>query len=199
MTDKGNLREELLSAERVSEDLKAGYEAKLKNLLERPMKGYERVAWALASIGSICMGGFFGYTALSLPSGFPLLGRLSFIGGVIFCLAWTVLSIVILRRGTARQKWDSNAISGLVWGFLVLMMTVDLLLGTSMSDVARGTQLILSGTVFVIMFGHVLPLNRINQAELNLREDLLRLQLQIAELARRLPQDHYAPTEPTRQ
>ena len=195
MKDKANLREELLATEMASEELKTRYEAKVKDLLERPLKPRERIVWTLAAVGSVCMGVFFGYTALSLPDAFPFVGRLLFMAGIAFTLGWTVLSVVILRRGTARMKWDSNATTGLVWMFLVVMMTGSLLLGNAMTDVARGTQLILSGTVFLIMFGHMLPLNRINQAELNLREDVLRLQLQIAELAQRLPQDRPTETE----
>ena len=197
MTDNADLREKLLSAEVVSADLKMKYEARVKNLLERPLKAHERVAWTLAAVGSVCISIFFVCMAVRAPGGFPLVGRLLFIAGTVFPLGWTVLSVVILRRGTARMKWDSNVSAGLTWMFLVVMMTADLLLGSSMTDVARGTQLILTGTVFLIMFGHMVPLNRINQAELNLREDMLRLQLQIAELAQRLPQDRPADRKPT--
>lgn len=188
MNDKMSFRDRLLTAEKASEELKSRYDAKVKGLLERPLKRYERIAWALSGAGACAMAIFFICVMISLPSGFPLLARLTFLVGIGFSVGWALFSVLILRRGTFRTRWDSNTATVLLWIFLVISTTAFTMMGSSAPDAAKGNQIILTGLVFLVMFGHQMPLNRINQAELNLREEILRLQLQIAELARRIPE-----------
>ena len=72
---------------------------------------------------------------------------------------------------------------------MVIMMTLFLVQGMAMEDGVKGLKMILYALVFFIMFGiPSLMMMHLNQAELRVRKDILRLELQIAELAEKQAQ-----------
>jgi hypothetical protein len=80
-----------------------------------------------------------------------------------------------------------GAFTGLVWAFMIIMMTLFLVMGQQMENTEKGTQMILVGLVFFVTFGVVGMLQyNIQLAELRTREAILRLEQHIAELAERL-------------
>lgn len=135
----------------------------------------------MTSIVAVLNAVFFAYLALTVAD-LALIGRIMLGMGVVASVAWAGFAITTVRRGTLRLKTDEQIVTGLVWTFLVVMVVGMMLIGQGMDDTAKGTQLMLVALTFLALFGHQLPMNRINRAELNLREDLMRLRLQIADM-----------------
>jgi hypothetical protein len=178
------LREQLLGLERFSPELESRFRKEIKNMIEKRLNWPARIAWALSGVMSLGFVGLFSYLAATIPPELPLVGRLGFVAGALFGLAWAIVAWRIVKRGAFSLKSHSGAITGIVWCFVVAMMTVDLYLGASMKDPARGCILILSGLVFVVMFGvPQLIMRRVEMSEIRVEEHLLKLELQLAELA----------------
>jgi len=187
---ENDLSAQLLKLEPVSPELEARYKQEIKNMIERKLKPYERVAWSLSALMGVGFfvgfGSVFFYT-LRLDDVFPLVGKMSFVMGSLFGLVWAVLAGRTALRGRFHGRKDTNLFTGLVWGFVVLLMTGSLLVGVQMPDTGKGNQMILTGLVFFVMFGVTTLLQReITQAELRTREQLLRMETTLAELAERM-------------
>ena len=75
---------------------------------------------------------------------------------------------------------------GVMWVFLVFMMVISLFLGMEMKDATQGVRMILYSFIFLYMGGLFLTRNVIENTELNLKENLLRMELKIAELDEKL-------------
>ena len=181
---------QLLKSERVSPELEARYKQEMQNMIERKLKPYERVAWNLSALMGVGFFVGFGYEFLyvmRLEVAFPLWAKATFAAGSLFGLVWAVLGARMVRKGSFHLRKDANLFFGLVWGFVVLLMTCSLLVGSQMPDTAKGNQMILSGLVFLVMFGVTTLLQReITQAELRTREQLLRMETTLTELAEQI-------------
>ncbi|HIJ66043.1 MAG TPA: hypothetical protein HPP77_08835 [Candidatus Hydrogenedentes bacterium] len=179
------LRSRLLASETFSPDLKAKYDAALAGLLERRLKPHEKLAWSVAAFMGVAFAvGWFVMAAWVAPPGFPVLARVMWYGGSVFGICWVVFSVSILIKGKRHLKRDPNLAAGLTWGFMLAVTIACLILGTSLPDPAKGAQMMVYALVFLVIFG-VMPMifNRINKAELNIREDILRIELRQAQLA----------------
>jgi len=156
-------------------------------MLEKRLTWGMRIGWMLATAMGLGFLGLFSYVAATAPPEFPLLGRLGFVAGALFGLGWTILALSILKRGAISLKSHSGAATGMVWGFVLLMMIIFLQLGMTMEDGVKGIQMILSGLVFLVIFGiPALIMRRVETAELALGEHLLKLELQLAEISEKL-------------
>lgn len=187
---ENDLSERLLKLERVSPELEARYKRELQNMIERKLKPYERVAWSLSALMGVGFfvgfGGVFLYI-MRLGESLPLLAKASFALGSLFGLIWAILAVRMAKKGSFHRRKDTNLFAGMTWGFIVLMMTSALLVGSQMQDTAKGNQMILSGLVFLVMFGVTTLLQReITQSELRTREQLLRMETTLTELAEQI-------------
>ena len=156
-------------------------------MTERSLKPLEKVLYGFATGMCICFFVGFAVAAVLSWGRLPHLSTLGFALGSVFGLAFAVVTTQVLRRGRFNMKKDTGKITGIVWMFLIAMMTIFLVQGQQMPDTAKGTQMILVGLVFFVTFGVVGMLQyNIQQAELRLRESLLKVEMQIAELSERL-------------
>jgi len=184
------LREQLLELESYSPDLQARYRKEMKNFLEKPLGRGGRVAWILAMLMGLSFFVIFGIAAIKAPREFPLLGRIIFIAGAVFGAAWAVLAFIIAKRGSMNRKTHVNMVLGMTFGFMVIMMTLFMMQGVGMEDSVKGLKMVLYGLVFFVMFGiPSLMAMYLNCAELGIREHMLKLELQIAELAEKQAQE----------
>ncbi len=89
------------------------------------------------------------------------------------------------------RKTEGNAVLGLTFSFMVIMMTLSMMRGMGMEDSVKGLKVILCGLVFFVMFGiPSVVMMYLNHAELGIREHMLKLELQIAELAEKQTSEH---------
>jgi hypothetical protein len=201
------LRYSLTELETHSPDLEAEYRKKVEAMLEKRLTPVSRAAWIVAALMGV---GFFlvfsraAILAHSLP-GFPCLGQIGFAVGAVFGLIWAVLGAVVVRRGSLSFSpyksatldqflTMSPAAAGITWAFTVIMMVIFLMMGTSVTDGIKGTQMILGGVVGLLMFGiPALVIMHIQRSELRVREHLLRLELQLAERTEKQDIDRECP------
>jgi hypothetical protein len=178
---KENFRKRLLESEHISPDLKEKYNREVHMLFEKKLTGPRK--WFMTAMIAVMLGqaAFFLYAVIAF-SELPFLARASFGVGVIFALAFAFLLFSIIRKGSMNIKTDSNTMTGITWGFLVIMITLFMLVSGGMHDTVRGVSMVLNGLVFLV-FGVVFMLqNNINQASLKLQEKLLEIEFQIAEM-----------------
>jgi len=180
-------REQLLSEEKVSPELRERYREEVRNMLERKLTKREKIAWTFGIVLGCFFFVFFGYHALFAPPGFPLIGRIVFGLGPVFALAYIVFSVSVLRRGKLHRIRTEEWSTRIIYIFVVLMMAIALVWSGRMEDQVGGISMVLNMLVFLILFG-ILPMiiNRVNKAEWKLREDLLRIELDLAELREKM-------------
>jgi hypothetical protein len=124
---------------------------------------------------------FFGYAIIFLK-GLPILGKIGFGVSILFTVSFIIFLARIIRRGSINIKTDPNIYVGIIWIFLVIMITLFMLIAGRISDPARGMSMVLNGLVFLI-FGVVFLLqNNINQAQLKTQEKLLEIELRLVEM-----------------
>jgi hypothetical protein len=177
--DKRALGDRLVELEPVTPALKQRYEQEIKAMFERPLKPVERLAWIAASVFSFGTAVAFVAIAALAPPQFPLSGRLCFVIGALFGVAFGVVAWRIVRRGAMRLNAEGAAWAGLAWALPVALVTLFLVFAPQ--DLI-GLRMIVSGVVFLIggavfLLGHI-----IQQAALNTREKLLEIELALAEL-----------------
>jgi hypothetical protein len=178
------LRDKLVAQQERDRASEEQFWREMERMMETKLTPARRIAWGLSGLMGVFFVVLFSYVAWTAPSEFPLAGRLVFIAGSVFGAIWAGISGVILRRGTFHLKTDENMVNGVVWGFMVLMMTAFLLMAGNMENRTAGISLVLNGLVFIVLFGIPAIVNlRINRMEQGLREQMLRLQITLAEIA----------------
>ncbi|MBI5093054.1 MAG: hypothetical protein HZB26_11530 [Candidatus Hydrogenedentes bacterium] len=178
------LRERLFEQETRSPALEEKFRKELRAMTERKLKPFERVVWSFATALGLFFVVFFGYIAITAPHGFPLLARLGFVAGSVFGAAWAGLSIWTLRQGSINWLRHENAVHGITFGFVLILLILFQMLGGQMENKTGAILMVLNGAVAFMVFGIPALFNlRINRTEAVLREHLLKVELELAELA----------------
>jgi hypothetical protein len=177
------LGDRLLGQQRRDEASEERFKEEMRKMTETKLTTAKRVAWALSGLMGIFFVFLFGYYAWTALSELPLIARLIFVAGAVFGAFWAVICGNILKKGSINLRTDENMVHGLVWGFMVLMMTALLVVGGMMNDRVLGIYMVLYGLVFFIMFAIPSVLNlRVNRLELGLREQIVSMQITLAEI-----------------
>jgi hypothetical protein len=180
------MRNRLVAQERRSEEMETRFRRAVENMTTKKLTPRLRAAYALGGVLGMFIAGLLCYVAWTAPSGLPLLGRLVLILGAAFGAAWAGGSVYVLKRGSMNLKTDENAAQGLMWVFMVLMMTAFLVIGTQMENRMLGISLVLDGLVFFVVFAIPAFVSmRVNRMEMCVREQLLRMEITMAEMAER--------------
>lgn len=176
-----NFRKRLLKSENFNKELREKYNREVHMLLEKKLTAPRK--WFMTANIAMMLGlsAFFLYKMIAF-SALPFLARVGFGVGVLFALSFAVLLFSIVRRGSINIKSDSNWYAGLIWVFLVIMITLFMLIGGRMHDTARGISMVLNGLVFLVGGVVFLLQNTITQANLKLQEKLLEIELRLAEM-----------------
>lgn len=178
-----SIRDRLLEMEKRTPALEEQFKKEMNKMLEKKLTPLGKIAWALSSLVGAFLVIRFSYMAIVIQEG-PWLVRVSFIEGAIFSAAWVTLGIRILRKGSFKIFQHENTIHGLMFGFVLLLLINLLLIGGQIEDKSLGIQMMLSGGIFFLIFGiPAIFFMRINRTESLLREQLLNIELKIAELA----------------
>ena len=181
-----NLRGELLSLETATPSLRAEYERRINEMMEKPLTTGKRVLWYAHIAFGLATAFLFAWLALTSGGSLPGLARAMFGAGALFGLAWAGICFRILKRGAFRPKSDGNLMTGWMWSLIVLQATVFYMLAPTLPDAHKGTQMMLGALLFVVFGVAFLLRNVIEQVNLRNREEMLRLQLQVLELSERI-------------
>jgi Mn2+/Fe2+ NRAMP family transporter len=180
------LRNGLVAQERRSEEMEIRFREAVENMTTKKLTARLRVAYGLGGILGLFLAGLLGYFAWTAPTGLPILGRLALVLGAVFGAAWAAMSGYVLKRGSLNLRTDENAAHGLLWVFMVLMLTVFLVIGAQAEDRVLGISMVLYGLVFFVVFAIPAFVSmRVNRMELGIREQLLRMEISMAEMAER--------------
>jgi MFS family permease len=181
-----SLRERLCELEPQSPHLRERYNKELRDMLEKKLSPLMKLFLLAVAVTSVAIAIFLGSSAF-VQGQLPPLARLGLAGGAVFALAWAALTVWALRRGTWSQRAQPAALAALSWVFAVLLETTFLLLAPEFPDHFHAIVALFAGLVILIGAGVMLVATRIQQAELQMRESLLRLEYRLAELAENRP------------
>lgn len=186
MPHEPNLRDRLCELEPHNPLLRERYLKEMKAMLEKPLTFRGKLFLAAVLVGSLAITVFLSVQAL-IQVELPALARFGMAGGAVFAAAWAFLCGRALRRGTWELRTQPAAQAGLLWVFAVLLETCFLVLAPQFPDHFQATVALFSGLVILIGAGVMMVCVRLQQAELQTREALLRLEYRIAELSEQRP------------
>lgn len=173
------IRDKLLDAEPQDPALRAEYERRLSAMLETPLTLPRKTGLTFGTIVSLATAVIAGVLAVRLRH-FSAAAA----GGLAICglisLGAALVTGRILVRGTYRHDRDSSSQAGLIWVFVVIMVTTFMLVGGI--DSIRGVGLTVVGIVFLIGAAVMLLRTVIEQSELRTREKLLELELRLTKI-----------------
>ena len=155
-------------------------------MLERPVTRVRRALYIATIIILIAVAVHFVVLFVGLPVDAPVSIRVGLIMGFTFSLGGASFCAWILKRGSENIRTHTTFGGQLIWTFMVFVMVLFMLLGGFTEDAAKGTRLILIGLAFWSMFA--IPqfiANRVNQSELRTREQILKLELGLAQLVQK--------------
>ncbi len=176
-----SFRERLVDHEPMTPSLRERYEREMHMMLEQKLTAPRRWGIYALIVFLLAQTAFFLYAIITLD-GLPVLGKVGFGVAVLFSLSFVALLAHVLKRGSVNIKTHPSAITGIMWVFLVIMITLFMLIAGHITDPAKGMSIVLNGLVFLI-FGVVFFLgNLINQAQIKTQEKLLEIELRIVEL-----------------
>ena len=150
-------------------------------MLVRELTTTRRVVYGIVAIVALISATICGFLALTEPN-LPTLPRVGLATGTLFGLAWAAVAARICWRGALDLRLDARRIATMVWVFTVLMMVFFLMVGMSAEDRLQGLMMIANGLAFLVGAAVYWLSYRIEQGELNTREQLLQLELRLAEL-----------------
>jgi hypothetical protein len=179
--DHSDFSDRLVAVESLSTDSRQKLQTELHQMFVRKLGRTQRIFLSVVAIGALASAAVCGGLAIT-EEGLPTLARTGLGVGSLFGLAWAAMAIRLCRRGTMDLQRDNRQIAAMVWVFTVLMMVFFLIMGMSTEDRLLGLMLIANGLAFLIGAAVHMLSCRIEQAELGTREQLLRLELQLAEL-----------------
>jgi hypothetical protein len=180
-TNRHLLREQLLAVEPPSPDLRDRLEQEIQNMFVRKLSTTSRVFISLLIVFDLAAAVLCGSLAVT-EQNIPLIARIGLGTGVLFALAWVVLFVTVLRRGEMNIRRDSALIGAMVWVFTLVMCILMVMGGAMLEDRGKGAIIILYALFFLISAAVYFLSQRIEAAQLNLTERLLRMELQITEL-----------------
>lgn len=183
---KKEFRDRLLEMEQITPALKDKYQKETQAMFEKKLTVFGKFAWIGSGILGIVFVVLFGTVAIWAPKEFPVLGRMVFILGAVFGLAWAGLCASILKRGSFDRMSHSKAAAGMGWGITIIVMTWAMLFAGKHPDSLSGIRAICVGLAFLVMAAVFMITSRIQQSELRTREKLLEIELRMAELAETL-------------
>jgi hypothetical protein len=183
MNNRVSLGDRLVAVEPLPSESRQKLEQELHAMFVKKLSTSGLIFIAAVGIGSLGIAILCGYLAITAPARLPVVARVGLGLGTLFGLAWAALTARVCWRGTLDLKVDNRQMAGMVWVFTTLMMTVFLMAGMSISDRLLGLMMIAFGLTFLISAGVVFLSVCIQQADLNTREQFLRLELRLAELS----------------
>lgn len=181
------LRDELLAAEPASPELERRYRLRLRELLVRPFPPAERAGLVIGGLGAIGVGAWIASLLGSARTHSHPGGVLAGWAGIACCALIAVSSLFMLWRGKEHVIRDRRIMTGVVVGAIATMVAVAYWASAHLPDPARGNRLLLVGVLaWVIGALPCYVAHVVHQCKVEVRMDVMRLELAIADLGDRL-------------
>jgi hypothetical protein len=172
-----HFRDRLIGSERITPSLKERYEREMRGLLETKLNRTSKAVNIFALVLSLASVGIFLYVLIATDM--PAFAKFGIGIGILFSAGWIALLVRILRRGSMDIKNDANAMAGMNWVFVVILIVMFMLVG---GNQLRGIMMVLNGMVFLVGGMVFLLGNSINQEDLQTREALLKIKYRLVDL-----------------
>ena len=168
------------------EELVRNWEKRLFYYVRR-LVGDEQTAWQVLQETwvKVLVGVWYGIAGILGLMGAPLLSRIVSILIAIISLGFVGLAAWTIKGGTTRLNIQPPVVAGMIWAFVVVMLAGLMSKGIR-SEPIWAIQVVVYGTVFLMVASLLMVLTCIRQSELNTREKLLEIEYRIAELAEKL-------------
>lgn len=184
MNDHADFRERLLNVEPPRPDVRERIQQEIQAMLTQKLTLPRRIFITVIALFDLAAAVLCGSLVLTEDQ-LPTLARIGLGVGSLFGIAWGVWFVRLLRRGEMNVRTDSRWMAGMVWIFTLVMVILMFMVGAMAPDRSKGILMILQSFIFLISAAVYWLSHRITDAELNVTERLLKLELQIAELGRR--------------
>jgi hypothetical protein len=188
MTLPRNLGDRLSELEPIHPQRRTRFEQSVKDLFEGRLPPWMRLFIGVVCVGSIGIAVLLASNAILHPR-LPALAHVGLAGGAVFSVLWAVLCGWTLYRGSWYAKVQPTLIAALGWVFAVFLVTLFLVLAPVAPDPYLWTVAMLAGLVILIGAGVQLITTRLQQAELTMRESLLRMEYRLADPAEQVTRD----------
>jgi hypothetical protein len=103
--------------------------------------------------------------------------------GVAFALGFAAIAAWIVYSGRMKLRVHPPLIAGLVWVFIVILVTIFMV---EAPNSIIGLRMIVSGLVFLVAAAVFLLASRTEQAELRTKEKLLEIEFRLVELCEKI-------------
>jgi hypothetical protein len=190
-----NFREQFVAAESFDPALRQKYQLEVQAMFEQKLTKTHWVVYIVTGLLSLAFIVLFAVISFQLPKGFPALARAAFGIGILFAVGWAILSYRILRRGSVKLRKDPKTMAALVWVFIVMMVTIDMLLAGRAGEKIWGVQMVVNGLVFLVGAAVFMINTVVQEAQMKTQEKLLEIEYRLAELTQQMKQ----PTAPRSQ
>ena len=137
-------------------------------MFEKQLGVAARGMYVFWTIFCLAQAAFIAWVAVVNYSRLPLLATVGLGAGVAFALAFAVISAWIVYSGRMKLKVHQPLIAGLVWAFVVILVTIFMV---SAPNSIVGLRMIVSGLVFLVGAAAFLLASRTEQAELRVAEE----------------------------
>jgi len=178
-----DFRERLLEREQFSPTLKEKYEKEVCAMLEKKLTGIGRWVYIGSSVLGMGIAIFFGTLAAVPPREIPILGRILFVLGAIFGLAFGGFSGWIAKRGRVNLKIHPMVLVGMSWGFICIWAALLYFIASGLPDRVKGIQIIVGFITFMIMVAVGLIAGGMGHMQLRTEEKLLEIEYRLAQIA----------------
>ena len=181
MTERSRFRDQLLAVEPPPADLRDRLQQEIQTMFVRKLSVTSRAFISLimvADFAAAVLCAWLLFTETTLPT----LARVGLGTGVLFALAWGSWFVFMLRHGETNIRRDGAIMAGMVWTFTVLMSIFMIVVGATTEDRSKGMIVILQALFFLVGAAVYFLSQRIEAAQLNVTERLLKMELQLTEL-----------------
>jgi len=180
-----SIRTRLLELEHRTPEFEERFIGEMKAMTEQKLTMSQKLQWLVSIAFSVGMIVMFGYKALAPDR--PLMIRMGYIEALIFAAVFLVLGIMTLSKGSFNIYRQEKTIQLAVLMFILLTVINLMILGGNHSDKIQGLQMMIYGAFFFMVFGiPAIITMRISRTESTLREQTLKLELRVAELAEKI-------------
>ena len=180
--------EQLVDAQPIDSVHQQKYKKEITAMYEKKLTGLNKVTWIFSTMMGLFFVGVFSWAFAISADELPLLARLGFAAGALFGLGIAAYSVKILLRGKYNLKTDAKGMLGMMWVFIVIMVTLFMMLAPELPDPNSGIFMLLNALIFLVMAATFMTTGRTDQAELKTREKLLEMECRLAEISEKLDQ-----------
>jgi len=178
-----NLRERLLSLEPLDPELHDRYQKEMEKMFTQEITGMRKVGgWARDMLLLILGFALIGGALLNKPFLMPPAGRWLWVFAGVLNIGIALMGIRITLKKKMDLRKDSNLIARLGFAGLFVLSFALLFVGFMSKNLMDLVTIAPMSLLFIILAILLSVDNRVQQSELNIREKLLEMQLQLSEL-----------------